>query len=272
MGAIWHEPAGWDNALTHDSGILAPDEPNPVSIDNADASSPFLLTGDHAGVAIPRALGGLGIDPVELGRHIAIDIGIEQLGTLLSRRMDATFIRQRYSRLVIDCNRDPARADAMPSISDGTPIPANAALGPAARAARVAAIHAPYHAAIAALIEQRRAAGRETILIALHSFTPIMGDSPRPWQIGILHDGGDTRFAHALLATLRADATLVVGDNEPYRMDLIDYSVPHHAYPGGVGYAEIEIRQDLLGDPSGPALWAERLAGVLHAARGATNS
>lgn len=253
--------------MTHKNELLGPDEASPVKIENRRAASPFLLTGDHAGVAVPRALCGLGLDPAELGRHIAVDIGIEALGLALSAKLGATFVRQHYSRLVIDCNRDPARADAMPERSDGTRIPANQALTPEARAARVAAIHAPYHAAIAAVIAERRVAGLETIMIALHSFTPAMGGVARPWHIGVLHDGGDTRFAHALLACLAADQTLVVGENEPYRMDLIDYTVPHHAYPPRLGYAEIEIRQDLLAGPAGIEGWADRLARLLPEAR-----
>jgi predicted N-formylglutamate amidohydrolase len=253
--------------VTHKNELLAPDEANPVKIENRSARSMFLLTGDHAGVAIPRALDGLGLDRAELNRHIAIDIGIESLGIALSSRLGATFARQHYSRLVIDCNRDPARADAMPEISDGTRVPPNQGLTPEQRAARVAAIHAPYHDAIEALLAERAHAGLETILVALHSFTPVMGGLARPWHVGVLHDGGDTRFAQALLQSLAQDQTLVVGDNEPYRMDTIDYSVPRHAYPARLAYAEIEIRQDLLGDPAGIEAWADRLARMLPDAR-----
>jgi predicted N-formylglutamate amidohydrolase len=91
----------------------------------------------------------------------------------------------------------------------------------------------------------------------------------RPWQIGILHDGGDTGFAHALLDVLREEADLTVGDNEPYRMDQIDYTIPRHAYPARP-YAEIEIRQDLLGSTEGCAAWADRLARLLPVAAART--
>lgn len=184
------------------------------------------------------------------------------LGRMLAERLDACFLEQVYSRLVVDCNRAPERADAVPAVSDGTVVPGNAGLSATDRAARVAAIHAPYQAAIAEAFAGRR------VLIALHSFTPVMGGVARPWDVGVLHDGGDSRFALALLERLRGEGDLVVGDNEPYRMDATDYSVPLHAYAAGRGYAEIEIRQDRLAQAEGQAMWARRLARVLADALG----
>lgn len=220
----------------------------------------FLLIGDHAGRAIPRRLSDFGVGPADMDRHIAWDIGSQALGEGLAARLDVPFVHQRYSRLVIDCNRDPARADAMPTVSDGTVIPGNANLSDADRAARVAAIHEPYQQAIAANL------GPATILVALHSFTPrLNGGEPRPWQAGILHDGGDTRFALACLAALRDEPSLTVGDNEPYAMNEIDHSIPRHAYPDRP-YVEFEVRQDLIAHPAGVAEWVERLARVLETA------
>ncbi|MFC4293834.1 N-formylglutamate amidohydrolase [Novosphingobium tardum] len=248
--------------------LLGPDDPAPCIVLNPAGASSFLLVADHAGCAVPSGLGDLGLEAQDFARHIAVDIGVAALGEALSARLDATLLRQHYSRLVIDCNRDPARADAIPPVSDGTPIPANASLSPEGRAARIEEIHAPYHAAIAAALGQRDALGRRTIVVALHSFTPRMNGFDRPWHAGLLYDRGDTRFAHAVLARLSAAIDAPVGDNEPYAMDGIDYTVPHHCYPADRLYAELEIRQDLLGSPEGVAQWAERLAGVLTAAAG----
>lgn len=250
-------------AVAAGTPILAPDEPPPVNVLNPAGPSPFLLLGDHAGNRIPRSLGDLGLDETERTRHIAWDIGIAALGTLLSARLDATFIHQTYSRLVIDCNRRPGAPTSIPPVSDGTAIAANAALDAAGAAARAAAIHAPYQAAIAAEIDRRREAGQETILIALHSFTPSMNGIDRPWEVGILHDAGDSRFARAMLAAFAQDPALTVGDNEPYSMDIIDHTIPHHAYPPRLPYAEIEIRQDLLGDEAGVSAWSERVFAAL---------
>lgn len=249
--------------------LLTTEDTSPVSVINPAGASSFLLIGDHAGKAVPTRLGSLGLGDAELSRHIGWDIGIGELGAVLADRLDAVFVRQTYSRLVIDCNRSPEQADVIAAISDATVVPGNAALSEADRAARFAEIHEPYHAAIDAELARRDARGLTTAVIALHSFTPMMRgplrEQARPWQIGILHDGGDTRFAQALLTELRAEADLTVGDNEPYRMDLIDYTIPRHAYPARP-YAEIEIRQDLLASSEDCAAWADRLARVLPAA------
>lgn len=247
--------------------LLGTEDAAPVTVVNPKGASSFLLIGDHAGNAVPKALGSLGLSDAELSRHIGWDIGIGELGALLAERLDAVFVRQTYSRLVIDCNRSPSQPDLIAEVSDGTVVPGNAGLADADHAVRLAEIHAPYQAAIAAELARRDEAGMTTVIVALHSFTPAMRgplrDQQRPWHIGILHDGGDTGFAHALLAVLRDEPDLVVGDNEPYRMDLIDYTIPRHAYPARRPYAEIEIRQDLLGSTEGCAAWADRLARLL---------
>lgn len=222
--------------------------------------------GDHAGRVIPSRLADLGLTEPDLDRHIAWDIGVAGLGRRLSAALDATFIAQRFSRLVIDCNRDPARADSIPEISDGTVIPGNAALTPAERAARIAQVFTPYHDRIAAELDQRAARGLPTVVVALHSFTPVMQAFARPWRFGILHLGGSP-FSDAMLARLRAEPDRPdVGDNEPYRMDDVDFTIPHHAIGRGLDYVELEVRQDLLADEAGQQAIAERLARVLPAA------
>ena len=249
--------------------MLDPDEPDAAAIVNPLGRSPLLLIGDHGGRRVPRALAQLGLSDADLARHIGWDIGVTALGLALAQALDATFIHQIYSRLVIDCNRDPAAVDAMPAVSDGTVVPGNAALTPAAQAARVTAIHAPYHAAIAAEIARRTAASQPTALVALHSFTPVMRGQARPWHCGILHDGANDALARAMLAALQEEEDLLAGDNAPYAMDGIDYTVPRHAFSARLPYVEIEIRQDLLTDDAGIAVWAARLARLLSAASNA---
>lgn len=246
--------------------LLGTADPAAAQLFNAVGQSPFLIVGDHAGNAIPHRLGYLGVTEADRARHIAWDIGVRDLGKALAQALDAPFIFQHYSRLVIDCNRDPRHPDAAPAISDGSVIPGNATITANHLAARIAAIHAPYHAQIASELARRASTARPTILIALHSFTPTLGGASRPWDVGILHDGGDTRFAKALLADLIARPNTKVGDNEPYRMDATDYSVPRHAYPTGLPYAEIEVRQDLLAGAAGVAAWSRILCSACKTA------
>src|SRR3984885_961552 len=153
--------------------LLGKGDVPPVHEDNAAGASPFLLTCDHYGRLIPRVLGDLGLPEDELTRHIAWDIGIAGVADELSKQLDAHLIAQRYSRLLIDCNRPPAAPSSIPRISEATTIPRNEALGRAAAEARRAAIFDPYHRRIAEIIDRRLAEGRPTVLVSLHSFTPV---------------------------------------------------------------------------------------------------
>jgi predicted N-formylglutamate amidohydrolase len=248
--------------------LLDPDEADPVTLDNETGKSAFFLTCDHAGRAIPRRLNGLGLPEHETERHIAWDIGIGAVGRELSRLLDAAVVLQAYSRLVIDCNRDPAVPSSIPEISETTVIPGNRDLGEAARAARVAAIFRPYHDTIATALDRRAAAGGTSVLVALHSFTPVFKGVARPWHAAVLYNR-DARLAHALFKLLNAEDDLVIGDNEPYAVtDLTDYTVPVHGERRGLPHVEIEIRQDQIADPAGQTAWAERLARLLPAAYG----
>lgn len=242
--------------------LLSADDLPPVRIANPEGRSLFLLLGDHAGNGIPRSLSGLGLPESELQRHIALDIGVSRLGRALASALDAVFVEQRYSRLVVDCNRDTASAEGIAAVSDGTTIPANATVAAGARESRYREVFHPYHNAIAALLDARAAKGEPVILVSLHSFTPVLAGERRPWEIGVLHDGGDTGFALALLARLRAGGG-TIGDNQPYRMDATDYTVPRHAYPRLLPYAELEIRQDRLATHAGIARVARLLSQAL---------
>lgn len=248
--------------------LLGPGDPPPVGVVNPNGRSPFLLIGDHAGNRLPSSLGTLGLSEEDLSRHIAWDIGVRSLGELLSEALDAVFLHQRYSRLVADCNRDAGWDSVIPPVSDGTHIPGNRDLSEQQRKERIDAIHEPYQRAIGAELDRCSRGGQGTILISLHSFTPALRTvgSERPWQIGVLYDGGDTSFATVLLEALRRRGDLNVGENEPYAMTGSDHTIPRHAYPSRIPYAELEIRQDLLERRSGLLEWSERLCATLHRA------
>src|SRR5438045_1825194 len=246
--------------------LLAEDDPAPVRVLRPAGRSDFLLSGDHAGRAIPHRLGALGLPETERARHIAWDIGIAGVTERLSEALDATAVLQSYSRLVIDCNRQPGLDSSIPTISELTEIPGNEGLTTAEREARRREIFMPYHERIAAVTEARARAGRRVVLVAMHSFTPVFKGVRRQVEIGVLYNR-DTRLAHILLDLLRAEGDLAVGDNEPYAVgDLTDYTVPVHAERRGLAHVEIEIRQDLIADAAGQAAWAARLARLLSAA------
>jgi predicted N-formylglutamate amidohydrolase len=236
---------------------------SPVFELNADGRSPFLLTGDHFGRLIPKRLGDLGLPTSALTRHIAWDIGVAGVAERLSDLLGAHLIAQRYSRLVIDCNRPPHVASSIPLISDTTAIPGNDGLAKQAAEMRRREIFDPYHRAIRTAIDRRLSSGVPTVLIALHSFTSVYAGIKRPWHIGALYHR-DTTLPPLLLKALRTEADLVVGDNEPYAVsDETDFTIPVHGEARGLINTGIEIRQDLIADEAGEREWAERLARVL---------
>jgi predicted N-formylglutamate amidohydrolase len=252
--------------ILNDSGdtslFLGSGEPAPVLEHNAAGRSPFLLTCDHYGRLIPRLLGDLGIAESELVRHIAWDIGIAGVAERLATHLDAHLLAQRYSRLVIDCNRPPHVASSIPIISEATTIPGNEGLSRESAATRRAQIFEPYHRRIDAVIDQRLAAGRPTVLVSLHSFTPVYAGIARPWHVGTLYHR-DKKLPPLLLKLFRAEGDLVVGNNEPYAVsDETDYTIPAHGEARGLMNSGIEIRQDLIGDQSGQQQWADRLARI----------
>lgn len=245
--------------------LLGPADPAPFTVHQTQGRSPFLLIADHAGQQVPASLGGLGLPQAELDRHIGWDIGIAGVTVELARLLDAWAVTQTYSRLVIDCNRPLASPTLMPAVSDLTVVPGNQGLSALQRQQRVEAIHAPYHARIDAELDTRQAQARPTLLVMMHSFTPVMNDAERPWHAGVLYHR-DTRFAHRLLDALRDEGDLVVGDNQPYAVNSTsDYAVPVHGEGRGLLHVELEIRQDLIADAAGQQAWAQRLARIFTA-------
>ncbi len=243
--------------------LIAGHDVAPVLEFNPAGCSPFLFTCDHYGRRIPHRLGDLGVPESELSRHIAWDIGIAGVAERLAGMLDAHMVAQAYSRLVIDCNRPPGVASSSPLISEATAIPGNEGITPAEAEARRREIFEPYHRRIGEVIDLRLRERQPTVLVSLHSFTPVYGGVARPWHIGALYHR-DTVLPPLLIKLLRKEAGLVVGDNQPYAVsDVTDYTIPVHGEARCLINTGIEIRQDLIAEEAGQRQWAERLARVL---------
>jgi len=243
--------------------LLAADEPVAFTLERPQGRSEFLLICDHASRLVPRSLGSLGLDDTQLASHIAWDIGAAGVAKRLSTALDATLLLQSYSRLVIDCNRPPGSASSIPTQSEYARIAANEGLTTADSAARVAEIFTPYHAAISTVLDQRRVAGTRTLLVTIHSFTPVYLGQTRPWKIGLMYRH-EHRLGRALLELLRQDKSLHAGENQPYAIsDNTDYTIPVHGEARRLPHVGIEIRQDLITDMHGQQEWATRLAQLL---------
>ena len=234
-------------------------DPPPVEV-LAPHDPAILLVCEHAGRALPQTLGDLGLPPSEMDRHIAWDIGAEGVARALAERLGAALVVQRYSRLVIDCNRPPLGTGSVPGQSDGTMIPGNHALTPAQAKARVREIFDPFAAACAGAAQ----ALALRALYSIHSFTPRMNGTDRPWHIGFCARdpaaGADTLAA----AFGAAHPDLTVAVNEPYQIDDdTDWFIPRIAEPTGLPHALIEIRNDQIATPEGQHRWAGWLADLL---------
>ena len=246
--------------------LLGEGDPPVFTIENAGGSSAFLLACDHAGREIPHKLARLGLSEHELATHVAWDLGVAALGRRLSARLDAFSIMHNYSRLVIDANRPPEASDSIATLSERTRIRANEGLSTGDARARFEEVFEPYHQRIRDELDARSARACSSVLVTLHSFTPVYMGEARPWHVGVLY-GRDPRLGRLVLERLRSDGALIVGDNQPYAVsDTSDYTIIVHGEQRGIPHLELEIRQDLLASESGVQSWAERLSGVLEEA------
>ncbi len=246
--------------------LLRPGDPPPFSVFNEQGKAPLLLLCDHASKAVPQALGDLGIPASELARHIGWDIGGLDAAIELAKALDAPLVSSGYSRLVIDCNRWPGGEGSTPEVSDKTAVPANRGLTKEQVDARAEACFWPYHREVDRLLEAMTEGGRQVCLLVMHSFTPSMNGFDRPWHVGVLWND-DPRLAEPLLAELRRDESLVVGDNEPYSArDSYEYTLTAHARPLALPHCSLEVRQDLIGTTEEARAWGRRLAPAISSA------
>jgi predicted N-formylglutamate amidohydrolase len=244
--------------------LLGPGDPPVFEVARECGTSPYVLICDHAGRALPRALGTLGVDESERMRHIAWDIGAAGVARELAERLDAFLILATYSRLAIDLNRPPGVASSIVTISEHTRVPGNEGVSAADAELRRRELFDPYHERIRAELDARARAGRASVLVSVHSFTPSFKGDARKWHAGVLYQR-DARLGHVVLEQLRAEPDLHVGDNQPYAVsDATDYSVVTHGEQRGIAHVEFEIRQDLIAEANGQRAWAERLTRVLQ--------
>lgn len=254
--------------LAHDQGARSElSVMPPVLVINAEGRSPFVLACDHASNRIPDEYDGLGLTPHQRLMHVAWDPGAFAVAVRLAEALDAPLVASTVSRLVVDCNRDTDAPDLMPALSERTEIPGNVGVGDNERADRIARYHAPFHAALTAALDRRKAQGLPATLVTIHSFTPVYKDVPRPWPIGLIH-ARDDRFTAALRDALAADdPTLEIGWNQPYAaLNGVTFTLEHHGEGRGIEATMLEIRHDEILEADGVAQWASRLARCLNAA------
>lgn len=227
--------------------------------------APVLILCDHASNAVPDDYARLGLPDGAFTRHIAYDPGAAALSEALADALDAPAILSCFSRLIIDPNRGLDDPTLVMRLSDGQIIPGNRDLAPEAITARIDRHYAPYHAAITSAIDASLAACVVPALISVHTFTPVWRGVARPWHAGLLWDRDD-RLARLFIDGLRADPSLIIGDNAPYSGALKNDCLYRHGTARGLAHVLIEIRNDLLATPEGVTQWCGRLAQIVKAA------
>ena len=224
---------------------------------------PVLLGCDHASAHIPAELGNLGMAPEHLEDHIALDIGAGAVATELGKLLNVPVVLGAHSRLVVDCNRNLDDPTAFPEWSDGVCVPGNHGIAVAEREARANAFYWPYHHAVRDQLRKLEQLAPAPALLAIHSFTPEMNGSRRPWHLGALWDKDD-RIALPFMQYFSEHTDVVVGNNEPYSgRHPADFTLDHHAEAEGLPHLGIEIRQDLIDSDAGVKHWAAVLATAL---------
>ncbi|MEY2920137.1 MAG: hypothetical protein RL261_1442 [Pseudomonadota bacterium] len=243
--------------------LIGRDDPAPFVVLEEHGRAPALVVCDHASRAFPRSLDRLGLPELPSWQHIAWDIGAGELARGLAHALDAPAVLAGYSRLVVDCNRSPDDEEAFRKESDGWTVPGNQHLTADDRHLRLASFFDPYHECIEAALGGFRGRGIVPMLVAVHSFSPTLAGNTRPWHAGVLWDQ-DEANAQRLLAGLRAEKGLVIGDNEPYSgKHPANYTIDHHAKAHGLPHVCIEVRQDLLSSPAGIERWVRLLARIV---------
>ena len=244
------------------SPLLAEDEPEAYRVINPASVAPLLLLCDHASRRFPRALGDMGLDPVTLRCHLAWDIGAGPLTERLAAALRVTAVCAEYSRLVVDVNRDLLDPSAFLEFGDGVVVHGNRSLSAAQKQARADEIYWVYHNGVSAEIERLRGAGVTPMIVAVHSFTPVLNGVSRPCEIGVLWDA-DRGTAERFIAGFRS-AGFVVGDNEPYSGKApADFTIDHHAEAAKLPHVGIEVRQDLIDSDNGIAVIGDIFENIL---------
>ncbi|MGI9507791.1 MAG: N-formylglutamate amidohydrolase [Geminicoccaceae bacterium] len=242
--------------------LVAHLDPPPVEEIRPSTPSPLLLICEHAGQAIPDRLGALGLSKDQCGLHIAYDIGAEKVARALAQSLGSALIMQRYSRLVIDCNRPPGSAQSIPVVSDEITIPGNADLSEGERREREMSIFEPY----AERCQSRIGSSDVRFAFSIHSFTPEMSGEPRPWDLALLYRSPASQGDRLSTLARAMWPALHIGCNQPYQIeDETDWFIPVCAEPRGIPHCLIEIRNDHLLTDAGCLDWADRLHRLLSA-------
>lgn len=240
-------------------------ENNVFEIFNENSTKRLILTCEHASADIPYEYDNLGLSAVSLDTHIARDKGCYALTRKLAEKLGCFAVAGKYSRLLIDLNRNEDEQELIVAESDQTLIPGNQNLSAEEREKRILQYYRPYYAAVEKQLDALTACQIKPVIFSVHSFTPqLKGGAFRPWQAGILFHRPQP-MASFVFSSLKQKTNKVVAQNVPYDLRRYDTGTAvHFAKMYGLDYALIEIRDDEFADiEKGSTEWAEILSPIL---------
>lgn len=209
---------------------------------DATRRADIFIFADHASNYIPTAYDNLGLERMDLERHIASDIGTKAVTSELAHMLGCGAHIAAFSRLLVDPNRAPQAPDLIVKESDGTPITGNHNLLPAERMNRMESFYTPYHQGLHAAFTSFVS---PCLIISVHSFTPALKTGVRRLtDIGLLvkHDPVSADILRTALQACKPDWRIEI--NQPYSACDLNYSIDYHVAPRGWPHLAIEIRQD----------------------------
>ena len=224
--------------------------------------SPFFLICEHASNYMPEKYNDLGLDKQSLKRHMAYDIGAEDVTVCLSEKLEAAAILGTVSRLVVDINRPLDHPTLMTEKSEDVQIPGNKNISQAEFTERIETYYYPFHEKVKECVDQHIDAGQIPFCVNIHSYTPVFMGEKRPWHIGFLW-AQDSRPVGPMKAFFE-DKDYIVGDNQPYNARCLGgTTLNKHCDDRRLPSLLVEIRQDLIDTPEKAQLWADMLFDTL---------
>ena len=91
--------------VVNGTGVITAAESDSFVVLSGHADAGLIVLCDHACNAFPEGYGTLGLEPGQLERHIAYDIGAAAVTRRIAEAFEAPAVFTRYSRLLIDPNR-----------------------------------------------------------------------------------------------------------------------------------------------------------------------
>lgn len=212
--------------------------------DRVAGDGPLLLTCEHASERLPERWRWPREDVRLRGTHWAYDLGAAELTHDLAEGLASAAVLSRFSRLLADPNRHEEDPSIFRDLAEGAPVMLNARITSEDRQARLDGYWRRYHD----VVDREAAATGASVLLSVHTFTPVYEGNPRAMEVGVLFADEDTLGAE--LAEAFAAEGFVVALNEPYSgKEGLIYAAERHAKAHGLAPLEIEVRQDLAVQP-----------------------